>query len=65
VSRVVLLHFFSLQPMHAIRYTLCTAMQKRFTAAVMPALGLRDDPAKDSKRARLERCIEDVSDAMV
>jgi hypothetical protein len=35
-------------------------MKKRFIAA-----GLHDDPAKDSKRARLELCIEDVSNAMV
>ncbi len=40
----------------AIRYTLCSAMQRHFTDAVVPVLGLQY-AVKDATRARLERCI--------
>ena len=41
------------------RYTLCSAIQRHFSDAVVPVLGLQH-AGKDTTRARLERCIRDV-----
>jgi hypothetical protein len=41
-------------------YTLCAAMQRHFTSAVIPVLGLQD-ARKDATRARLERCVNEVN----
>ena len=58
VSAALLLHHANALT-RTIRYTLCTAMQRHFTDAVVPVLGLQS-AAKDATRARLERCIIDV-----
>ncbi len=46
---------------HPVRsYSICTAVQRHFTDAVMPVLRL-EGPENESKRSRLERCIREVS----
>jgi hypothetical protein len=46
---------------HPVRsYSICTAVQRHFTDAVMPVLCLQG-PENESKRSRLERCIREVS----
>ena len=51
----------ALSAAHALpnRYTLCSALQRHFTNAVVPVLGLQH-AGKDATRTRLERCIRDV-----
>ena len=58
VSAALLLHHANALT-RTIRYTLCTAMQRHFTDAVVTVLGLQN-AAKDATHARLERCIIDV-----
>jgi hypothetical protein len=45
-------------------YTLCSVMQRHFTSAVIPVLGLQD-ARKDATRARLERCVNEVNMACI
>ena len=56
---LLLLMLITIPPHAFISYGLCAAMQRHYSDAVMPVLGLQH-AAQDATRARLQRCIAHV-----
>ena len=56
---LLLLMLITITPHTFISYSLCSAMQRHYSDAVMPVLGLQH-AAQDATRARLQRCIAHV-----
>ncbi len=57
--RQLLLLLITLTLIAFIRYIVCSAMQRHYSDAVMPVLGLQH-AAQDATRSRLQRCIANV-----